>query len=51
MSAGTETREYYGGGQKFRFLTVTIRVYVNSEDPIQELEEAVEDIETVIDDA
>ena len=24
MSAGPETREYYGGGQKFRFLTVTI---------------------------
>ena len=51
MSAGTETREYYGGGQKFRFLTVTLRVYVNADDPIQELEEALEDIETVIDDA
>jgi hypothetical protein len=51
MSAGTETREYYGGGQKFRFLTVTLRVYVNSEDPIEELEEVLEDIETIIDDA
>ena len=51
MSAGTETREYYGGGQKFRFLTVTLRVYVNADDPIQELEEALEDIETVIDNA
>ena len=47
MSAGTETREYYGGGQKFRFLTVTLRVYVNSEDPIEELEEVLEDIETL----
>ncbi len=51
MSAGTETREYYGGGQKWRFLTVTIRVYVNSEDPITELEELLEDVETVLDDA
>ena len=39
MSAGTETREYYGGGQKWRFLTVTIRIYLNSEEPVQELEE------------
>ena len=51
MSAGTETREYYGGGAKWRFLTVTIRIYVNSEEPIQELEELLEDVETVIDDA
>ena len=51
MASGTETREYYGGGQKWRFLTVTIRVYVNSEDPIIELEELLEDIETVLDDA
>ena len=51
MSAGTETREYYGGGQKWRFLTVTIRIYVNSEEPVQELEELLEDVETVIDDA
>ena len=51
MSAGTETREYYGGGNKWRFLTVTIRIYVNSEDPIQELEELLEDVETVLDDA
>ena len=27
-----------------------IRAYVNSEDPIQELEELLEDIETVVDD-
>ena len=51
MSAGTETREYFGAGSKWRFLTVTIRIYVNSEDPITELEELLEDVETVIDDA
>ena len=51
MASGTETREYYGGGQKWRFLTVTIRIYVNADDPIQELEELLEDVETVLDDA
>ena len=35
LSAGTETREYYGGGQKWRFLQVTLRAYVNQEDPIE----------------
>lgn len=49
MAAGAETREYYGGGQKWRFLRITIRAYVNSEDPIEELEELLEDLETVID--
>ena len=51
MSAGSETREYWGAGQKWRYLTVTFRIYVNSEEPIQELEELLEDVETVIDDA
>jgi hypothetical protein len=49
MAAGAETRQYYGGGQKWRFLTITIRAYVNAEDPIEELEELLEDLETVID--
>ena len=51
MASGTETREYYGGGQKWRFLTVTIRIYVNADAPITELEELLEDVETVLDDA
>jgi len=49
MAAGAETRQYWGGGNKWRFLTITIRAYVNAEDPIEELEELLEDIETVID--
>lgn len=49
LSAGTETREYYGGGQKWRFLTVTIRAYVNQEDPIEGLCLVLEDIEYVLD--
>ena len=39
MAAGSETREYYGGGNKWRFLNISLRVYVNSEDPVDELEE------------
>jgi len=50
LASGTETREYWGGGNKWRFLTITIRAYVNAEDPIQELEELLEDLETVVDD-
>ena len=49
MAAGAETREYYGGGQKWRYLRITIRAYVNAEDPIEELEELLEDLETVVD--
>jgi len=49
MAAGAETRQYWGGGNKWRFLTITIRAYVNNEDPIEELEELLEDIETMID--
>ena len=48
LSAGTETREYYGGGQKWRFLTVTIRCYVNQEDAVDALDELLEDVETVL---
>ena len=31
VSAGSETRQYQGGGYKDRYLTVTIRVYVSEE--------------------
>ena len=49
MAAGMETRQYYGGGNKWRFINITVRVYVNSEDPVDELEEILEDLETVLD--
>lgn len=48
VSAGAETREYQGGGYKDRFLTVTIRVYVQEENAIFALEKLFEDIETVL---
>lgn len=48
LNAGTETREYQAAGYKDRFLSVTIRVYVQEEDSVAALEELIEDIETVI---
>ena len=50
LSAGSETRQYQGGGYKDRFLTVTIRVYVSEENAVFALEKLFEDIETVLED-
>lgn len=50
VSAGSETRAYQGGGFKDRFLTVTIRVYVQEENAVFALEKLFEDIETVLED-
>ena len=49
LSAGTETREYYGSNSRWRFLTITIRAYVNQEDPVEALCLLLEDIEYVLD--
>ena len=49
LSAGTETREYYGSNNRWRFLTITIRAYVNQEDPVEALCLLLEDIEYVLD--
>ena len=48
LNAGSETREYQGGGHKDRFLTITIRCYVNDEDSVAALDALLEDVETVI---
>jgi len=50
ISAGSESRQYQGGGYKDRFLTVTIRVYVSEENAVFALEKLFEDIETVLED-
>ena len=51
VGAGAETREYDGGGFRFRFLRITIRCYVSDDnDVIEALEELLEDVETVIED-
>tara|TARA_X000001388_G_scaffold49693_1_gene35786 strand:+ start:331 stop:783 length:453 start_codon:yes stop_codon:yes gene_type:complete len=48
INAGSETREYQGGGYKDRFLSVTLRCYVNEENAANALDELLEDVETVI---
>jgi len=48
LNAGSETREYQGGGYKDRFMSVTLRCYVNEEDAVSALERLMEDVETVL---
>lgn len=48
LNAGSETRDYQGAGYKDRYLTVTIRCYVNEEDAVVALESLLEDVETVL---
>jgi len=48
LNAGSETREYQAGGYKDRFLSITIRCYVQDEDSVQALDELMEDVETVV---
>ena len=50
LNAGSETREYQGGGHKNRYLSVTVRCYVQAEDAVEALDELLEDVETVIED-
>ena len=51
VGAGAETREYDGGGFRFRFLRLTVRCYVSDDnDVIEALEELLEDVETVLED-
>ncbi len=50
LNAGNETRQYRAAGVRDRFLTVTIRCYVEDEDAQEALNQLMEDIETVIED-
>ena len=51
VGAGAETREYEGAGFRFRFLRITVRCYVSSDDDvILALEELLEDVESVLED-
>ena len=50
LSPGAETREYQGGGYKDRFLSITIRCYVQEEDAQDALNILMEDVETVLED-
>ena len=48
LNAGSETREYQAGGYKDRFLSVTIRCYVQEENAQEALNALMEDVETVL---
>jgi hypothetical protein len=49
MSTGSETREYLPAGFKWGFLGISLKLYVKGENPAQELENLLEDVEKVID--
>lgn len=49
MSTGSETRDYLPGGFKWGFLGVSLKIYVKGEDPAQELEQLLEDVERCVD--
>jgi hypothetical protein len=51
LNAGSESRSYQGGGYKDRFLTITLRCYVNEEDAVVALERLMEDVETVLEES
>ena len=48
LNAGSETRDYQAGGYKDRYLSVTVRCYVNEEEAQRALNALMEDVETVI---
>jgi hypothetical protein len=48
VNAGSETRQYLGAGEKFRYLTITLRCYVQEDEPVEALEKVMEDVETVL---
>lgn len=50
LNAGSETREYQSAGYKDRFLSITLRCYVQEEDSVLALDELLEDVETVLED-
>jgi hypothetical protein len=48
INAGSESREYQGGGYKDRFLSITVRCYVKETEAQEALDKLLEDVETVI---
>lgn len=49
LVAGAESIVHQGGGMKDRYLDLTLRGYVNEEDPTLALEKLLEDVELIID--
>ena len=48
LNAGSETRDYQAGGYKDRYLSVTVRCYINEEEAQRALNALMEDVETVL---
>jgi hypothetical protein len=48
LNPGGENRVYQSGGYKDRFLGITLRIYVETEDPQEALGRIIEDVETVL---
>jgi len=48
LNAGSETRRYQTAGYKDRFLSVTVRCYVQQDNAQEALSELLEDVETVL---
>jgi hypothetical protein len=48
VTAGSEIRDYQGGGYADRYLSLTLRCYVQDENDSGELDALLEDIETVL---
>lgn len=46
---GTEAREYHPAGFKWGFLNISIKLYTKSENPVQELENLLQDVEKLLD--
>lgn len=49
MSPGSEIREYLPGDFKWGFLNISLKVYCKGDDSSTQLEQLLEDIETVVD--
>ena len=49
LNAGSETREYQAAGYRDRYLTITLRCYVQEEDAALALDKLLEDAETILD--
>jgi hypothetical protein len=48
VSAGSEVRQYQGGGYKDRFLNLKLTCYVTEEESVEALESLLEDVETCL---
>lgn len=45
---GSETREYHPAGFKWGFLNISLKLYVQGENPIEKLEDLLQDVEYII---